>query len=60
MLSAEFCEAAPEEEEDPFDEASDQLAKESITKTKLEEIEADLFNDDLFDTYKADVILNLN
>ena len=59
LLSAEFCEAAPEEEEDPFDEAFDQLAKESITKTKLEEIEADLFNDDLFDTYKADVILSL-
>ena len=59
LLYAEFCEAAPEEEEDPFDEAFDQLAKESITKTKLEEIEADLFNDDLFDTYKADVILSL-
>jgi len=59
LLSAEFCEAAPEEEEDPFDEAFDQLAKESITKTKLEEIEADLFDDDLFDTTKADVVLNL-
>ena len=59
LLSAEFCETAPEEEEDPFDEAFDQLAKESITKTKLEEIEADLFNDDLFDTSKADVVLNL-
>jgi len=59
LLEAEFCEAGPEEEEDPFDEAFDQLAKESITKTKLEEIEADLFNDDLFDTSKADQVLNL-
>jgi len=59
LLEAEFCEAAPEEEEDPFDEAFDQLAKESLTKTKLEEIEADLFNDDLFDTSKADAVLNL-
>lgn len=58
LLQAEFCEAHVEEA-DPFDEAFDQLAKESITKTKLEEIEKDLFDEDLFDTSKADEVLRL-
>jgi hypothetical protein len=58
LLQAEFS-AAQEEEADPFDEAFDQLAKESIAKTQLEEIEKDLFDEDLFDTSKADVVLKL-
>ena len=58
LLAGELTEA-PEEEEDPFDSAFDALAKESLSKTKLEEIEADLFNDDLFDTTKADAVLKL-
>ena len=58
LLHAEFSEAQVEEA-DPFDEAFDQLAKESISKTQLEEIEKDLFDEDLFDTSKADVVLKL-
>ena len=58
LLEAEFNEA-PEEEDDPFDAAFDELAKESLTKVTLEEITADLFNDDLFDTTAADDVLNL-
>ncbi len=58
LPQAEFCEAHVEEA-DPFDEAFDQLAKESISKTQLEEIEKDLFNEDLFDTSKADDVLKL-
>lgn len=59
LLEAEFCPAEFEEEEDPFDEAFTQLAKASITKTKLDTLEADLYNDDLFDTSKADAVLGL-
>ena len=58
LLEAEFNEA-PEEEDDPFDAAFDELAKESLTKVTLEEITNDLFNDDLFDTTAADDVLNL-
>jgi len=58
ILAAEFAEAEVEEA-DPFDEAFDQLAKESINKKTLEEIESDLYNDDLFDTSKADEVLRL-
>jgi hypothetical protein len=57
-IQAEFCEAHVEEA-DPFDEAFDQLAKESLSKTQLEEIEKDLFDEDLFDTTKADDVLRL-
>lgn len=59
LLEAEFCPTEFEEEDDPFDEAFTQLAKESITKSKLETLEADLFSDDLFDTSKADAVLGL-
>ena len=58
LLEAEFNEAA-KEEDDPFDAAFDELAKESLSKVTLEEITNDLFNDDLFDTTAADDVLNL-
>ena len=48
-----------DEEDDPFDSAFDQLAKESINKFALQDIERDLNDCDLFDTSKADVVLNL-
>ena len=52
-----------EEEEDPFDAAFDEIAKESVAKaeekTNLARLEEDLFNDDLFDTTAADDVLNL-
>ena len=52
-----------EEEEDPFDAAFDDLAKEAIHKAddkdRLAKLEEDLFNDDLFDTTAADDVLNL-
>ena len=51
--------SAQQEEEDPFDEAFDLLAKESINKFALADIEKDLNDDDLFDTTRADVVLNL-
>ncbi|XP_040569178.1 uncharacterized protein stnA [Lepeophtheirus salmonis] len=51
---------AKEESEDEFDAAFDALAKESVTKTKIQEIEKTFENDeDLFDTSAADRILNL-
>ena len=62
ILAAEFTEAAPpdeDEEVDPFDEAFDQLAKESISRTALEDIEKDLLEGDLFDTSRADDVLKL-
>ena len=52
-----------EEEEDPFDAAFDEIAKESVAKAEdknnLARLEEDLFNDDLFDTTAADDVLNL-
>ena len=47
------------QEDDPFDEAFDLLAKDSINKFALQDIEKDLNDDDLFDTTKADTVLNL-
>ena len=48
-----------EEEDDPFDAAFDELAKEALQKVNIDDITADLFNEDLFDTSAADAVLNL-
>lgn len=48
-----------EEEDDPFDAAFDELAKESLKKVNMEELTAELYNEDLFDTSAADAVLNL-
>ncbi|TRY71729.1 hypothetical protein TCAL_03141 [Tigriopus californicus] len=58
ILSGEFAKPA-EEEEDDFDAAFDVLAKESVTKTRLEELEKQFENDDIFDTSNADKVLKL-
>ena len=59
IFTCKIISAAQEEEEDPFDEAFDLLAKESINKFALHDIEKDLNDEDLFDTTQADVVLNL-
>ena len=48
-----------EEEDDPFDAAFDELAQESLKKVNIDELTAELYNDDLFDTTAADEVLNL-
>ena len=48
-----------EEEDDPFDAAFDELAQESLKKVNMDELTADLYNEDLFDTSAADAVLNL-
>ena len=58
ILAGEFATAA-EEEEDDFDAAFDALAHESVTKTRLEELEKQFENDDIFDTSGADKVLQL-
>ena len=58
ILAGEFTKAA-EEEADDFDAAFDALAQESVTKYKLEELEKEFEEEDVFDTSNADKILNL-
>ena len=58
ILSGEFAKPV-EEEEDEFDAAFDALAHESVTKYKLEELEKQFEDDDIFDTTCADKILQL-
>ncbi len=58
ILSGEFVKPA-EEEADEFDAAFDALAQESVTKAKLDELEKEFENDDIFDTSKADKVLQL-
>ena len=48
-----------EDEDDPFDAAFDELAQESLKKVNIDELTAELYNDDLFDTTAADEVLNL-
>ena len=58
ILAGEFTTAA-EEEADDFDAAFDALAQESVVKYKLEELEKQWEDEDVFDTSNADKILNL-
>ncbi len=58
ILSGEFAQPVQEEEDD-FDAAFDALAQESVTKSKLEELEKQFENDDIFDTSSADKVLKL-
>ena len=48
-----------EEEADEFDAAFDALAQDSVTKYKLEELEKQFEDEDVFDTTTADKILGL-
>ncbi len=58
ILSGEFAKPA-EEEVDEFDAAFDALAQESVTKAKLEALEKEFEDDDIFDTTSADKVLQL-
>ena len=58
ILAGEFSKPV-EEEEDDFDAAFDALAQESVTKSKLEELEREFEEADVFDTSNADKVLNL-
>jgi hypothetical protein len=58
ILAGEFSKPI-EEEEDDFDAAFDALAQESVTRTKLEELEKQFEEADVFDTTCADNILQL-
>ena len=58
ILAGEFTKAA-EEEVDEFDAAFDALAQDSFTKYKLDELEKEWEDEDVFDTTNADKILNL-
>ena len=58
ILAGEFTKAA-EEEADDFDAAFDALAQESVTKYKIEELEKEFEDEDVFDTTTADKILGL-
>ena len=57
------AEVVESEEEDPFDAAFDEIARDKLAKfeekDQLAQLEEDLFNDDLFDTTNADDVLNL-
>ena len=57
------AEVVESEEEDPFDAAFDEIARDKLAKfeekDQLAQLEEDLFNDDLFDTTGADDVLNL-
>ena len=62
ILSGEFATTSKDEEseEDEFDAAFDAIAQESVTKSKLEELEAQFeTEDDIFDTTKAEKVLKL-
>ena len=58
ILSGEFSKPV-EEEEDDFDAAFDALAQQSVTKSRLEDLEKQFENDDIFDTTCADKVLKL-
>ena len=58
ILAGEFTKAA-EEEADEFDAAFDAIAQESVTKYKLDELEKQFEDEDVFDTTTADKILGL-
>ena len=58
ILAGEFSKPV-EEEEDDFDAAFDALAQESYAKGKLEDLEKEFENEDVFDTQIADTVLNL-
>ena len=58
-LTNEKEEEEEEEEDDPFDAAFDELAKESLAKVNIDDLTAELYNEDLFDTSAADAVLNL-
>jgi hypothetical protein len=58
ILAGEFA-TAFQEEEDDFDAAFDALAHESVTKSKLDQLEKDFADEDVFDTTAIDGILNL-
>ena len=58
ILAGEFAQVE-EEVADEFDDAFDALAQESATKSKLEDLEREFGEDDVFDTGLADKILNL-
>jgi len=58
ILAGEFA-SAFQEEEDDFDAAFDALAHESVTKSKLDQLEKDFADEDVFDTTAIDGILNL-
>lgn len=58
ILAGEFSKPI-EEEEDDFDAAFDALAQESVTRGKLEDLERQFEDADVFDTTSADNVLNL-
>ena len=58
ILSGELVKPA-EEETDDFDAAFDALAQESVTKSRLEDLERQFEHDDIFDTSCANKVLNL-
>lgn len=58
ILAGEFA-TAIEEEVDDFDAAFDALAQESVTRGKIEELEKQFEDSDVFDTTCADTVLNL-
>ena len=58
ILAGEFSKPV-EEEEDDFDAAFDALAQESVTRGKLEDLERQFEDADVFDTTCADNVLNL-
>ena len=58
ILAGEFSKPV-EEEEDDFDAAFDALAQESVTRGKLEDLEKQFEDTDVFDTTCADNVLQL-
>jgi hypothetical protein len=58
ILAGEFA-IAVEEEVDEFDAAFDAIAQESVTRGKIEELEKQFEDSDVFDTTCADTVLNL-
>ena len=62
ILSGEFAQPRDHDldEDDEFDAAFDAIAQESVTKSKLEELEKQFeTEDDIFDTTKAEKVLKL-
>lgn len=57
ILAGEFSAPALEEEDD-FDAAFDALAQESVTRGKLEDLEKQFEDTDVFDTTCAETVLN--
>lgn len=58
ILSGELNKPA-EEETDDFDAAFDALAQESVTKSRIDDLEKQFENNDIFDTSCANKVLNL-